>query len=108
MISLPVRGRDAAAHLARALLRSASAAGLSVALDTLRAHPWASATFVGNRLSVVLVTPRAPALGRWLADLPLAELALPGHLVASLAVDTIEDDGVTVRAALTVLVIDQE
>jgi hypothetical protein len=107
MLTVPVRQADAEAHLAHALLRSAQGAGLAIAIDHRSSRPWASATFDGIRLSLDLVAPRAPALGRWLCDLPLAELPLQGRFVASLALDRIEDDGALVRTTLTVLVIDE-
>ena len=106
MIATPVRGRDAEARLARALQSSAHAAGLAIELFEMRARPWASATFVGTQVSLVLSSPRAPTLGRWLSDLPLAELPLRDHLLASLALDRIEDDGTVVLTAVTALVIE--
>jgi hypothetical protein len=107
MIALPVRGRDAEAQLIRRLLSVAGAAGLAMTADRPHARPWASATFAGMQVSLVLAAPRSPALGRWVADLPLAELPLRGHLVASVAIDSIEDDGATVRIAITALVIEE-
>ena len=108
MIALPIRGRDGQARLARGLLRSAAAAGLEMTVEAASSRPWASATFAGTQAFLVLHAPRAPALGRWVADLPLAELDMPGHLLASIAVERIEDDGATVRVELTALVIERD
>ena len=107
MIALPIRGRDAEAQFARALVTAARASGLEPVLAELRSRPWASATFVGTRVSLVMVAPRSPALHGWVAALAEAELPMPGHLLASLAVDGIgEGEDGTVRIALTALVID--
>lgn len=107
MIALPIRGRDAAAQLARALLSSAREGTLAATVEELAARPWASATYVGTQVTLTFAAPRAPTLGRWIAELPQAELPMPGCLLASLAVDGIVDDGEVVRATLTGLVIDR-
>lgn len=106
MIAEPVRGRDAAAQIARGLVASARAAGLSVAVANVSGRPWASATFVGSQVALTLCAPRASALGRWIADLPLAEVAMRGYLLASLGIDRIEDDGAEVRTEVTALVLE--
>jgi hypothetical protein len=106
VIATPVRGRDAEARLARALHSSAHAAGLAIELADVRARPWASATFVGIQVSLVVSSPRSPTLGRWLSDLPLAELPMRDHLLASLALDRIEDNGTVVLTTITALVIE--
>ena len=106
MIATPVRGRDAEARLGRALHSSAQAAGLAIELTDMRARPWASATFVGTQVSLVMSSPRSPTLDRWLSDLPLAELPMRDHLLASLALDRIEDNGNVVLTAVTALVIE--
>ena len=98
--------RDAATRLDRALAVAARASGLIVTAIDHHGRPWASATFTGTQHAVTLRTPRAPALGRWVAELPDADLPLHGHLVASLAVDRIDDDGVEVQLTLTVLTIE--
>jgi hypothetical protein len=106
MNASPVRGHDAEAQLSRALVHAAAEAAIAVAVETLRRRPWWSATFTGTRLALLVTAPRAPALGRWLADLPLADLPLRDHFVGSLALDAIEDDGHTVCATLTALVVE--
>lgn len=103
--SLPAR--DVGARLDRALANAALAAGLEAAVIDHRSRPWASATFTGTRHAVTLLAKRSPTLGGWVAALPDAELPLRGHLVASLAVDGIEDNGHEVWLALTVLTIEE-
>ena len=100
-------GGDALSRLTRTLTASATAAGCdvpSVVVDASR--PWASATFVGAQHAVTLLAPRSPGLGGWVAALPDAELPLRGHVVASLAVERIEDDGVQVILTVEVLTLE--
>lgn len=75
---------DAGTLLLRALRASAAAAGCTVAIESLAARPWSSATFTGTRHRVVLALEADAAA--WLDALPEAEFALRGHLVADLAV----------------------
>jgi hypothetical protein len=76
------RGPDVGTRLARAL--EASGPGVAVARRT--ATRWASVTFTGARHELDCTAPATPALEQWLADLPEAEFALPGHLVADLTI----------------------
>ena len=82
------RGPDAGALLERALLRQAGQAGIDLSIVSASWTRWASATFVGARHDVLLSATPSPALDRWVADLPEAEFALRGHLVADLAVES--------------------
>jgi hypothetical protein len=107
VIVLPIRGRDAEAQVARALVAAGTSAGITAGLAELSSRPWASATFSGTQVSAVVTAPRSPSLGRWIADLPEAELPMPGHVLASLALDRIEDDGETVRTSITALAIER-
>ncbi|HWW58182.1 MAG TPA: hypothetical protein VN047_14920 [Sphingopyxis sp.] len=72
----------------RFLLARALPAGLSLGASTFR--PWASASFVGARhlfpcdLATGEVAPTGAALQ---AELNAAEWALPGHIVADIAVE---------------------
>lgn len=94
------------ARLAKALIVDAMAARVDCTIAEHRSRPWASATFIGAQHAVTLVAPRSPGLGGWVAALPDAELPLIGHVVGSVAVDTIEDDGVAVTLTLCVLTIE--
>ena len=75
------RGPDAGARLGRAL-----AAEPGVVVTARTATRWASATFTGARHELRLTVPASPAIEQWLADLPEADFAIPGHLVADLAI----------------------
>jgi hypothetical protein len=74
-------------------------------------RPWCSATFIGaqHRLTLRLEDDPDQRRARALADaLPEAELALPGHIVADLAIDTVGDDGAGgALIALAVLTIEE-
>ncbi|SEN27470.1 hypothetical protein SAMN05192583_2440 [Sphingomonas gellani] len=107
MMVQPVRGRDAVAQISRALVACAGRSGLAAHVEEASGRTWASATFVGTRVTITLVAPRAPTLGRWIADLPRADIPMRGQLLASLAIDRIEDDGASVRTDLTALVIEE-
>lgn len=72
--------------LGRALAESARAAGASVEVADARRRPWASATFVGERVEMALRVEGETA-GSWLAALPNEELVLHGWLVADLVVN---------------------
>jgi len=101
------RGADGEAGLLRALIGQAAAAGL--AIDILRSDwtRWASATFVGARHVVTLAAPDSDALDAWLAELPEAEFAVPGHLVADLAVEQIQRAAGQVTATIEVLTVEE-
>jgi len=89
---------DAATLLSRALLADARGHGLTLVVDSWRAHPWASATFVGDRHAALLAI--AGDADAWLRALPECELAVRGHLVADLTV-TCRADGMVALEALT-------
>lgn len=81
-----IRRPDPHARLLGQLSRSAEPYRVGVTFGDLSETPWSSATFTGYRLTVgVTVEGDAAA---WLAALPEAELSVPGHLVADLAVRT--------------------
>lgn len=93
------RGPDAGVLLERALIRQAEAVGIALSIVSAGWTRWASATFVGARHDLLLTAPLSPALDRWIAGLPEAELALRDHLVADLYIEsrTRIDDGVELR-----------
>ncbi|MBN8813846.1 MAG: hypothetical protein J0J06_00180 [Sphingomonas sp.] len=51
-------------------------------------RPWASALFVGHRLTISVAADEDSRLDDWLVTLPETELTWPGHFAAS--VDVIE------------------
>ena len=63
------------------VLRASSPAPLSAMVRKCR--PWASALFVGHRLTIAVEGDDDARLDDWLIALPEAELAWPGHVVAS-------------------------
>jgi hypothetical protein len=65
------------------LQSSAAGAGLSLTATTIRRRPWASALFVGNRLTIAVAGDDDSLLDEWLIALPGIELVLSGHFVAS-------------------------
>lgn len=98
--------RDCQGRLVTALL---ALAGDGASLETATLRPWCSATFIGAQHRLTLRLAGADALRR--ADrlangLPEAELSLPGHIVADLAVDGIRtgEEGTVLidLAALTI------
>ena len=99
-----VRGPDAGTLLVRALRTMGAAYAAQV--ESIVARPWASATFVGTRLRVSLIGPAVPGFRSWLDSLPEAEFVLRGHLVADLAIDSVESIAEGVRATLTVLTLE--
>jgi hypothetical protein len=95
------RGPDAGTLLVRAL-RTMGAA-FAVGIDSIAGRPWASATFAGTRHVVRLSAADVPDVRSWLAALPDAQFALHGHIIADLALDSIETGDGNLRATLTVL-----
>jgi len=99
--------RDCHGRLVTALL---TLAGEGARIDDAGFRPWCSATFLGAqhrmtlRLAGTDARPRADQLAR---DLPEAELAIPGHIVADLAVDAVTQQGDgTVLMTLAILTIE--
>ena len=85
-----LRGPDAGTLLIRALRNAATAAGVTIRVDSIACTPWASATFVGTRHRLTLVADPVPGLRRWIDDLPEAAFAMRGHIVADLSVEGVE------------------
>jgi hypothetical protein len=82
------RGQDPATWLERALSRMADAAGLTIGIDGLEIESWASATFVGARLTLVVTGADSVELERWVAALPDAEFVPGRYVVIDLAIDS--------------------
>lgn len=74
----------AATRLERTLVRHAAAGGVGLTIDGMTSTRWASATFVGARHRLALTVAGATAR-TWLDDLLEADLPIPGHLVADVA-----------------------
>lgn len=77
------RESDKAALLARALIAHARSARVPVEVTGIRSRPWASATFVGERIELDL---RVDGSGNWAARLGDADLPVRGACVADLSV----------------------
>ena len=101
------RGPDAATLLERALIAGAQAAGCPVTVAHADLTRWASATFTGARHMLTLAATASPALERWIADLPEAEFALRGHLVADLSVEAVRREGADVTVMLEILTVEE-
>ena len=102
-----VRPAPVESRLVAALILAGRAAGVEPAVAAHRSRPWASATFVGAQHTVTLVAPRSPGLGSWVAALPDTDLPVRGHVVASVAVERIEDDGAAVTLTVEVLTLEE-
>lgn len=99
-------GFDADARLRRALSRSAQAASAAITIVRSDATRWASATFTGVRHAVELVAVAGGGVERWLDELPEAELAMAGHLVADLKIVTTRQAGSDLTVTLEVLTVE--
>ena len=99
----PVRGAIAA-------LRARLGEGLRV--DASEAEPWYSATFGGTRISLAVTLP-GPDAERLLDGIEEAEMPLPGHFVADLAVadrrhSDDEEGRTTVTCTITLLAVEAD
>ena len=83
---MPRREIDPTRRLARALIRSAEAAGCGISIAKEASRPWQSATFTGAWHEFTFTAVGDKALERWLEQLPSADLRTPGHLVADITV----------------------
>lgn len=67
----------------RFLRRSAGERDIALSATVTRERDWASALFIGTRLTVELAADDdRDIFDQWLADLPDAEMPLRGHFVA--------------------------
>ncbi|MFV0921729.1 hypothetical protein ACR720_03180 [Sphingomonas parapaucimobilis] len=82
------RPADRGERLARTLVAHAARAGCAVRLTVAMVEPWCSATFSGSVIVLTLDAMPGPALTRWLAALPEAEISLGRDLIADIAVET--------------------
>lgn len=71
---------DVARHLLRGL---ALCAGEPLTLDSVETRPWASVTFTGT---IVTARLSAPLPERLCAGIAAFEFAIPGHIVADVAI----------------------
>ena len=98
---------DPAMPLLRALVSAGAAAGAPpFELVEMASRAWASATFTGARHEIRLAVPDGPALAAWLAALPAAELPVPGHLVADVAVASVVRSGGTAQVVVEALTVE--
>lgn len=98
---------DAGVLLERALLRHAALRGVDLSIVSASWTRWASATFAGARHELLLAAAPSPALDAWIADLPEAEFALRGHLVADLTVESRTRVGDRVELKIGVLTVEE-
>nr|WP_231708405.1 hypothetical protein [Sphingomonas populi] len=100
------RGPDAGVRLERALVANAAQAGCPVTIADATWVRWASATFTGARHTLWLTGAAGPALDRWLADLPEAELSVRESLVADLRIVAVARTGEQARITLEALTVE--
>ncbi|HXH16591.1 MAG TPA: hypothetical protein VNJ10_10730 [Sphingomonas sp.] len=98
-----LRGPDAGTLLIRALRTCATAANLTIHVESIACTPWASATFVGTQHRLTIAADPVPGLREWIDALPDAEFIMRGHIVADLAVDRVETVDGRTHVALAVL-----
>ncbi|MGY4396734.1 hypothetical protein ACVWZA_001919 [Sphingomonas sp. UYAg733] len=101
------RGPDAATLLVRALGRDADLARCPIDIGATDWTRWASATFSGARHTIRLSAPASARLDAWLTALPEAEIDLNGHLLASVAIESIQRSGDQVVIELEALTVEQ-
>ena len=99
----PVRGAIAALE---------ARLGDALRVDSCDAEPWCSATFAGTRLRLAF-TLSGPDADRLLDGIEDAEIPLPGHFVADLAIDDIvrskdEKGRTTVTCTVTLLALEAD
>lgn len=99
-------GFNADARLRRALASSAHHADAAIMIVASGATRWSSATFNGARHEVELAAQASDAVEHWLADLPDAELRMPGHLVADLKIVAMRQAGLDLSVTLEVLTVE--
>lgn len=100
-------GPDAGVLLERALPRHAAQRGIDLSIVSASWTRWASATFAGARHALLLTATPSSALDAWIADLPEAEFALRGHLVADLTVESRTRIGDRVELNIGVLTVEE-
>ena len=98
-----IRGPDAGTLLIRALRSHASAAGVTMHIESIACTPWASATFVGTLHRLTIAAIPVPDHRVWIDGLPEAEFTMRGHIVADLTVERIETIGDWEHVAIAVL-----
>lgn len=95
-------------RFARALARSASRAGTTLAVESHRVTAWHSATFSGDRHELEVCARTDAHLDDWTAALPALDLSLPGQLLADLRVVAHHRHGDTARLRIAALTVDTE
>ncbi|NJC34326.1 hypothetical protein GGR88_001800 [Sphingomonas jejuensis] len=98
------RGPDPAVAVMREIRRRVPDAELV----TARQRPWASVTYSGVQLSMVLTSGQAGPVDRLMLDLPEMDWRLPGHIMADVAGALESGAGGTVTVRIEALVLAQE
>lgn len=91
-------------RLGRALV--ARAGGGTVLIDG-ESLPWASATFTGMRHRLAFLLPDAWQAGRFADGIQNHDFAIPGHLVADIAPDTMIATAIGVVVTIAALTIEE-
>lgn len=89
-----------------ALRQNALAAGCCVQVQSCDWAPWASATFAGARHRITLEAASTEAFNDWLAHLDEADLPVPGHLVADIAIAAVRCTGKVAEADIEALTVE--
>ena len=97
---------DPGTQLERALVRSATDAGIALHAMPAESTRWASVTFTGARHRLRVTAPVSASLEDWLAALPEAEYRLRGHLVADLTVADDSRSGEQAEVTLEILTVE--
>ncbi|WP_174279383.1 hypothetical protein [Sphingomonas bacterium] len=102
--------RDRAPDPGLALLHALAASaprGSAIELVDMTSTGWGSATFTGARHVIRLRGRDDPALASWLAGLLEAQFRLRGHLVADIALASVERCGGSAAVVVEALTLDE-
>ena len=83
------RGPDIGTALSRALVADARRCDCEITISSAEWERWASATFSGARHTLSVEATPGARLDHWLAELPEANIALRGHLLADLTASAV-------------------
>lgn len=97
------RTADADRGLCRTIEAQARRAGCAARVVASAAATWSSPTFAGSRHALKIEAADDVRLGNWLDGLSRAEFAVPGHLIADLAVTGVTRAGGTAAIAIEAL-----
>jgi hypothetical protein len=100
-------GPDADTRLCRSLEAESRRAGCPARIVSSDWNRWRSPTFTGARHALKIEAADTAVLERWLSHLPDSDLAVRGHVIASLAVTNIRRAGGMAEIALDALTVEQ-